>query len=105
MANIFVTEYSVLGSSQFGPTQAPLEPTLAAYSFATSGASSGPSAPNQQFQNGTALIEVHVDGPCCIAIGIAPVAALGVRRMTQNQTKYLTIPKGAGFSIAGITST
>jgi hypothetical protein len=105
MANIYVTEYSSLGASQFGPTQAPQEPTLAAYSFATSGASSGPSAPNQQFQNGTALIEVHVDGPCCIAIGVSPTAQIGVRRMTQNQTKYLTIPKGAGYGIAGITST
>jgi hypothetical protein len=105
MANIYVTEYSGLGASQFGPTQAPQEPVLAAYNFATSGASSGPGAPNQQFQNTTGLVEVHVDGPCCIAIGVAPTAQLGVRRMAQNQTKYLTIPKGAGFSIAGITTT
>jgi hypothetical protein len=102
MGNVFVTEYGGLGSSQFGPTQAPLEPVLATYSFTTSGGSSGPGF---AFQNGTALIEVHTDGPVCIAVGVSPVAVTTARRMAANQTKYLTIPKGAGYSIAGITTT
>jgi hypothetical protein len=101
MANIYITEYASLAPGMFGPTQAPQEPTLAAYSFATSGSSA---TSGVIFNSKTALIEVHVDGSCCIALGVSPTAVLGQRRMAANQTKYLAVPQGAGYTIAGITS-
>lgn len=105
MATIYITEYASMGSAPFGPSQTPLEPPIAAYSFAITSASATPSAPNAIFNNKTNLIRIHTDGICSVAIGVSPTAVVTANRMAANQTEFRSVPQGAPMTVAGIVNT
>lgn len=105
MAVIYITEYNSLGGPPFAPSQAPVEPPLAAYSFAITAGSTTPAAPNVAFQSTANLIRIHTDAICSVAIGKAPTAVVTANRMAANQTEYKTVPAGQLFTIAVITNT
>ena len=100
MSTMYVTEYAGLGTSQFGPSQAPQEPPLAAYNISLSGISTT----GQAFNTKTALVRLHTDAICSYAIGASPVAVTTANRMAANQTEYKAVQQGAGHSVAGITN-
>jgi hypothetical protein len=94
MATLYVTEYAGLGASPFGPSQAPLEPPIAAYSLAIGVSSSTPGAPNATFNNKTTMIRIHTDAICSISVGVSPTAVATANRMAANQTDSSQSPKG-----------
>lgn len=90
MATLYVSEYrslsSVPSSFSFAPQagQAPQEPPIAEYTISITGSSTaGP-----LFSGYTALLRVHCDAVCSIAIGNSPTATTVNKRLAANQTEY-----------------
>jgi hypothetical protein len=104
MATIYVTEYNSLGGAPGAPSQTPFDPPVAAYSFAITGSSTTPGAPNTTFKASTNLIRVHTDAICSIAIGLSPTAAATATRLAANQTEYHSVAVNQGHTIAVITN-
>ena len=93
MATLYVSEYRLLASvpsvTNYAPMpgQAPQEPVVAEYTVNISGSSTqGP-----LFGGYTALIRVHCDAVCSIAIGKNPTALTTNKRLAANQTEYFGV--------------
>jgi hypothetical protein len=101
MATLYVAEYSTLASVPssltFGPQagQAPQEPPKAEYVINITGSSTA----GQLFGGYTAMIRVHTDAICSIAIGTAPTATTSTKRLAANQTEYFGVAPGQRIAV------
>lgn len=101
MATLYVSEYRLLASVPSStnyapmPAQGPQEPPVAEYTVAISGS---PTA-SQLFSGNTALLRVHTDAICSVAIGVNPTAATTNKRLAANQTEYFGVAPGQQISV------
>jgi len=99
MATLYITEYSRVGSGDFGGgIQAGVEPPLADQTV-TIGASP---ADSSNFNAETRLIMVHTDVLCHIDIGESPTASTSKRRLPADTTVFYCIPSGVTFKLSVI---
>ena len=93
MATLYVSEYrqlaSVPSATNYAPMpgQAPQEPSLADQTIAITGSPTS----SQAFGGYTALIRVHCDAICSIAIGANPTATTTSKRLAAGQTEYFGV--------------
>jgi hypothetical protein len=93
MATLYVSEYRLLASVPSStnyapqPTQGGQEPPQAEYVIPiTASSTQGP-----VFGGYTALLRVHCDSICSIAIGSNPTATTTNKRLAANQTEYFGV--------------
>ena len=99
MGNIYITEYSRVGTVDHGGgIQAGMEPPLADQVVNYSATSTDSSNFNQD----TRVIRVHTDAVCHVDIGSAPNATTTKRRMAADQTEFFSIPNNSTFKLAAI---
>ena len=101
MATLYVSEYrllaSVPSSTKYAPmpAQGPQEPPQAEYVIAIGGSSTaGPIVGGY-----TALLRVHCDAICSIAIGLSPTATTTNKRLAANQTEYFGCSQGQQIAV------
>lgn len=103
MANLHITEYSGLGSTDQSDSLFLQSPdALKAVQLVPLGATSAVSA---AFQPSTRFVRVVAGGPCAVAVGAAPVAALGGTFLNTGGEAWFRVPAGASYAIAAITDT
>lgn len=101
MATLYVSEYrtlaSVPSSTNYAPqaAQGPQEPSLVDQTIAITGSSTQ----SARFNGFTALIRVHCDAICSIAIGTNPTATTTSKRLAANQTEYFGVTRDQQIAV------
>lgn len=98
MGNLYVTEYSKVGSGDYGGgIQAGLEPPIAQQkvAFTTSTQSSA-------FNTDTRLVMIHTDTNCHLEIDENPSANDTKRRLPAGSTVFYSIPNDQTLKIAAV---
>jgi hypothetical protein len=104
MATLYITEFVKQGRDGAGfPNQnaTPEEPPMAEQTVAISATSAASAAFNAK----TAMVRVHADVTCSIAIGATPVATATNRRLAAGTTEWIALPANSSFKVAVITNT
>ena len=104
MATLYITEFvaqSRDGRGYVNQNAIPEEPPVAEQTIAIGGSSVASTAFNAK----TAMIRLHTDAICSIAVGATPTAAATSRRIAAGTTEYIAVPVGSNFKVAVITNT
>jgi len=97
MATLYVAEFERPRNQWVNIANAP---PVAEQTVAIGGAST---ATTNAFGNSTAMIRVHTDAICSIAIGSSPTATTSKMRMAADQTEYFSV--SPNMKIAVISNT
>jgi len=96
---LFLTEYANLArdiGSNF--IAAGMEPAVAEQTMTLSGTSSQSAAFNAQ----TAFVMVHAQEAACLKWGTNPTAVTTAQRIAAGETRFVGVPAGKSFKVAGI---
>lgn len=98
---LFITEYASLASDTFDSRiAAAQEPALAEQQLTISGSSAASAAFNAR----TSFVMLHAQEATCLKWGTAPTAVTTAQRMGAGETRFVGVPVGAGYKVAGIAS-
>jgi hypothetical protein len=97
---LYITEYAGMGvfvGANGVPGQMPFEPPLAEQTVATAGVSSA-------FNAKTTIVRLHcqANGMSVLMSTAGTAAATTNKRLAQNQTEYVAVPKGQAFKVAAV---
>jgi hypothetical protein len=96
---LFVTEYASLASDTFSTgIAAALEPALAEQAITISGTSAASAA----FNTRTCFVMLHAQEAVCLKWGTAPTAVTTAQRMAAGETRFVGVPPGQSYKVAGI---
>ena len=101
MANLYITEFSGIQSSQFeGSMNCAATPSLAdqVVTFTST------SVQSATLNAGTRLIRVISDTTCFKKIGTSPTATQTTVRLVADSPEYFSVPANSGFKIAVIAA-
>jgi len=98
---LFVTEYASLASDTFDfRIAAAMEPALANQAITISGTSGQSAAFNER----TSFVMLHAQEATCVAWGTNPTAVTTAQRMGAGETRFVGVPMGQSYKVAGIAS-
>jgi hypothetical protein len=97
---LYVTEYAGFGifaGTAGVPGQMPFETPIAEQTVATGGTSSA-------FNAKTTIVRLHAqtNGMSVLVSTAGTAAAVTNKRLAQNQTEYVSVPKGQAFKVTAI---
>ena len=98
---LYITEFNSQGYDQRG-NLAPVAqlPPIAEQTVATGGTS----AQSAALTASTAIVRLHSDTTCSVAIGVNPTAATTGMRLYANSPEYFMVQPGQGYKIAVIAN-
>jgi hypothetical protein len=102
MASLHIAEFAGLAAA---PNNTDVLATPAAPNATQVVALGATSTPSAVLQATTTWLKLTAGGPCSIAIGATPVAAVGGWFLQSGEIAYVRVPANSGYEVAALTDT